>query len=262
MYYKTFIMIILFLINSFLFASEKVIKIATLPDYAPFCLADESYRVYQSVPIGSDAIGFYGFSWDVVRESFHEMGYTIDISIMPWSRAMNSFRRGENDLLFPTSKNKQRKEIFNYSKNTVGLAKISVYVLADSQIIWKDLTSIEGLTIGVKRAFNYGDKWILNANIDKHYVTTILQGFKMLKLKRFDGFVCYESSCDHMLKQKKWEHIYKKLPFFDLLEDYPVTLKTNPSGINILKDFDIGFKQIVENGKFEKIKSKWFKNQK
>ena len=205
-------------------------------------------------------MGFQGYSWDVLRESFHEMGYTIDLSITPWVRAVKNVKNGKADILFPTGKNAERQMIFHYSDEPINLANYIVYVRADNQIEWKGLESLKGRTIGVKRGFSYGDKWKVATDIKKYDVATILQGFKMLDLKRLDGFLGYEYNWDYVLRKEKWRTKYRKLPAFDSSAEYLVALKNNPNGEQFLKAFDTGKKRLITNGKLEDIKSKWFGN--
>lgn len=255
------ITIVLVLSNPALsYAKEKSVKISTLKDYAPFCIADESYKINQIIPVGSDAEGFQGYSWDVVRESFHEMGYTIHLSITPWARAMMDVKNGKTDILFPTGKNTERKKIFLYSDESVNRANYLIYVRTDNNIEWKGLDSLMGLTIGVKRGFSYGDKWNAAHELNKHIVNEIILGFEMLNAKRLDGFLGYEHNWDYVLKQKNWTTKFRKLPVFDFSAEYLVALKDNPNGKEILKAFDTGKKRLIKSGKLEKIKKKWFGN--
>ncbi|MCP3926076.1 MAG: transporter substrate-binding domain-containing protein [Desulfobacterales bacterium] len=256
---KSFLLILIFSLICFTVdAKEKIVTVATLNDYAPYCFADQHYKVNQIIPKESDAKSFKGYSWEVLRESFHEMGYTINISITPWARAMSNFKGGSVDILFPTGKNSERQKIFDYSEESVNEAVFLVYLLKGNEFKWNGLKSLKNLRIGVKRGFNYGNKWNSETSIIKYEVTTILQGIKMLSLRRLDGFLGYEDSWDYILKKKKWSYKFVKFPSFDSSSEYLVTLKKNLNGKELLKAFDTGKKRIIKNGKLNKIKVKWF----
>jgi len=250
--------LIIFLFNSINIFAVSFVKVATLFDYAPFCMAEKGIKYNQKIIVGDDAVGFKGFSWDVLRESFHVMNYSIDLSISPWARAMHLSRNGSVDVLFPTGKNKKRQEIYNYSNESVNDATFLLYVNKNSSLQWKGLDSLKGLKIAVIRGYNFGDEWEQLKDITKVPINGILQGFKMLEANRIDGFIGYEYNWDYVLKQENIKHKYKKLPSFGSTSEYLVTLKSNPNGKQILKTFDEGKKILINNGQLEKLKIKWF----
>jgi len=241
-------------------ADQKQIKIATLEDYAPFCMTTGEFKTNQIVQVGRDAVGFEGYSWDVLRESLHEMGYTIDLYVLPWVRALNYLEAGKVDALFPTGKNSEREKIFYYSREPVNEVVFVLYLRAEDPTEWRGFDLLKGLRIGVKRGFNYGDEWNAATGIKKRDVGTILQGFEMLSAERLDGFLGYEYSWDYVLKQKNWKGRFKKLDLQSSSLEYLVALKSNPRGREFLNAFDTGKKRVAAGGKLEKIKIRWFGN--
>ncbi|ABV37897.1 ABC-type amino acid transport/signal transduction system protein, periplasmic component/domain [Shewanella sediminis HAW-EB3] len=254
------IAITLLLISNFSFANDKVISVATLSDYAPFCMASEDSKSNQFIPVGQDAVGFSGYSWDVFRASFHRMGYSIQISVTPWARALHSLQSGKVDILFPAGKSVERLKVFDYSKEPISEINFALYVNADSTIQWQGLASLEGLTVGVKRAFNYGDRWNSTTDIIKFDVNGSQQGFKMLASNRIDALLGYEYSWDYFLKQAGWKHKYRKLAILDSTHEYLASLKSNPRRKTLFKAFEQGKKQLIESGELGKLKQKWFGN--
>lgn len=173
--------------------STKSVTIATLFDYAPYCIADTGFQSSQMLLPDENAVGFRGYSWDVLRESFQYMGYSIHLKIVPWARAVSMVESSQVDILFPTGVNKERTKIFYYSQESINSANFKVYINKEAHLQWQGLESLKGLSIGVKRGFNYGDKWEAIAGVNIVNVTTILQGFKMLRAQRLDGFLGYET---------------------------------------------------------------------
>ncbi len=241
------------------FGKGGTVTVTTLDDYPPYCYPKEnpSFEKTDIIPPGSDSSMLQGFSWDILRESFHEMGYTIELKIRPWPRAMSSVKTGHADLIFPTGKTRERQAIFTYSKEPVNQANFLVYVLPDSSIKWQGLISLKGLTIGVIRDWNYGEKWKADTLIKKTPVNRILQGFKMLESRRLDGFAGYDIIFDYTLKREGFKTPLKKLPVFDSTAEYVVGLKTNSRTVQLINTFDQGKKSIIKNGKFSMIKKKW-----
>jgi len=259
MKFKIFLLILMFVfVSSQVFCADKVVTVATLEDFAPFCKKIEGRDSDGSFPPGSDSTGLEGYSWDVLRESFHEMGFIINLFVTPWVRALKSVQNGEVDILFPAGKNTNRQKTLNYSELPVNHTNFLIYVRRDDPIEWNGLKSLDGSVIGMKRGFNYGDKWKAATNIKKQNIGTIIQGFRMLDYGRIDGFVGYETNWDYVLKQTGWEGKYRKLPVFDSTFEYLVALKTNPRSIEILKAFDRGKQILLQNGKMRMIEKKWF----
>lgn len=240
------------------YCNDDIVSVATLEDYAPFCHKISEKNCDGLFHPGSDSTGFEGYSWDILRESFHSMGFSIKLSVVPWARALNSVLIGNVDILFPTGKNSTRQKIFHYSHEPVNHSKFLIYVRKDDPIIWNGLKSLHGLTIGMKRGFNYGDKWEAATDIRKIDVNTIHQGFRMLDHYRLNGFIGYETTWDFFLKKYGWEDKYRKLPVFDSTNEYLVALKTNPRSIELLKIFDSGKRKLYQTGKLKEIEERWF----
>lgn len=239
-------------------AKEKTVSVVTLFDYAPYCMADDEFNSVQLIKPGEDAIGFKGYSWDVLRESYHLMGYNIELKIVPWARALSMVKSNQADILFPAGFNKEREKIFHYSHQAINSANFRVYINNSNPMKWQGLDSLKGLSIGVIDSFNYGDKWRERSDIKSVNVNTILQGFRMLKAKRIDGFLGYETNWDYMLNQYKWSALFKKLPAFDTSNEYLVALKTTNNAKTLLQTFDTGKERLIKSGRLKQIKEKWF----
>ena len=137
---------------------------------------------------GKHSENLMGYSWDLLRESYHTMGYTIQYVIVPWARAMSFVKQGQVDILFPTGKNAQRQQVFHYSQQPVNQVKYVLYVQQNSPLIWRGLDSLKNLTIGLKRGFNYGADWQNPEHINTFEVGKIPNGFQMLSKGHIHGF--------------------------------------------------------------------------
>ncbi|WP_431689385.1 substrate-binding periplasmic protein [Hahella sp. NBU794] len=239
--------------------ADKLVRVATLTNNPPFTFDRRYAEAVQQeiIPPGLDSERLQGYSWDVLRESYHEMGYTIQLYIYPWIRAFDQVKAGKLDILFPTGFNQERASYFNYSKEPIDHVDFLVYVSPDVKLSWNGLASLEGKTIGVLRGWNYGLEWERQSRIVKYDVGEILQGFAMLDKGHLDGLAGYELSFDYALQQANWRNHYKKLPVFDSTDEFAVSAKRNPNGQKLLDIFDAGKRRIVEKGIFYKINAKW-----
>ncbi len=237
---------------------QKIVRVGTLADYSPFCFMKESGQQVTSelIPPGEDSQKLQGSSWDTLRESLHEMGYTIDLKIYPWIRAVHEVKGGAVDVIFPAGHTEERKAFFHYSKNAVNQVDFLVYVGQEYSTPWNGLKSLDGVKLGAIRGWNYGPK-IAEQDLQIQLVSTIESGFKMLEAKRFEGFIGYETTFDYALKLAGMADKYKKLPIFDFSKEYLVGAKNSAKVKKIIADFDIGRERIDKNGTMEKIRAKW-----
>jgi polar amino acid transport system substrate-binding protein len=238
----------------------KTVKVGTLTDYPPYCFDKENAvkKPVEVIPPGSDSKQLQGYSWDIIRESYHQEGYTIELYVTPWSRCLTNVESGVVDVMGPAGKNDERLKIYNYSKEAINRADFVVYVNKDSNIEWNGLESLEGLNIAQRRGFNYGEKWNNNTTINKIDIDEdILNGFKSLKKGAFDGFVGYEIPWDYELKKSSIKDDFRKLSSFDFSEEFLVSHKNFPESKKYLEIFDKGKNKIIESGKFEEIENSW-----
>ncbi|PAU74187.1 substrate-binding periplasmic protein [Halomonas salipaludis] len=241
-------------------AEEKRVRIATLYDYPPYGFYVEGQGSPISevvVPPGSNTSGFRGYSWDIVRESFHSQGYTVELVITHWARAIANVKQGNADLLYPTGINRERQAYFSYSESPVNDAAFLVYVNRATDIEWRGLASLEGKTIGMVRDYNLGDEWNGYEGISKYPLNSIEQGFRMLQRERLDGFAGYETIWDKVLQQMGLQGQFDKLPEFGASREYVAGLKSNPGTEQRLRDFDAGLQAIKASGEYQRIVEAW-----
>jgi ABC-type amino acid transport substrate-binding protein len=250
------IFLVLFALNSS--AAEKRVILTTLTDFAPNCFAKpNAYRsAIEVIPPGKDSLQLQGYSWDVVRESFHVMGYTIELMVAPWSRSMLYIKKRKADLIFPATKTQQRQQLYYYSKEIVDETKVVIYFNPMSDFQWNGIKSLDGLVIATVRGWAYGKIWEASTAIVKDPSSTILQGFKMLDKGRVFGVVGYEDSFDYILKKQNLDQIYQKTPPLDFIADYIIGLKSNKN-MRFINDFDHGVQKITKNGMLHQLHKRW-----
>ncbi len=240
-------------------AQDKTVSIATLPGYSPFGFYkpeadDETWEV---VPPGANSRVFQGYSWDVIRESFHAVGYTLELRIVPWARAMYELKRDKVELLFPAGKNAERMEYMDYSREPVNAVDFLIYTDGETDLEWDGLESLAGKSIGAARGWNFGDRWEEQSAFEKQLVDSIEQGFRMLDEGRIDGFAGYEVVWDYKIREMDRSGQFGKTPAFDETREFVTAMKTNPRGEELLTAFDRGKRIITDNGTMDQIAERW-----
>lgn len=255
---KLLVLFILFLINFKALGIEKVVSVVSEIDYAPYVFVENNKSITGTTLTLNQNELVKGYSWEVFRESFHIMGYSIKYMIVPWARALKLLEHGRVQLLFPLSKSKERLQLFDYSTEPINVVDYVMYSSKGSRFKWNGYDSLNNEVIGVKRDFNYGDKWNSLHYANAYNIRNILEGFEMLEKDHIDAFFGYQENWDYILKQNGWEDRFKKTTIIDSTLEYVASLKEIEENSKLLDVFDEGKRKLIENGTLEKIKRKWF----
>jgi polar amino acid transport system substrate-binding protein len=239
--------------------SETLVSLATLTDFAPYCFPKENavFAGEEVIQPGSDSSQLQGYSWDIVRESFHAMGYTIRLYVVPWERAMHYLVVGKVDGIFPANQTVEREKEYVFSSEYVDQIRTVIYMRADADMVWRGLGSLNGLSIGFVRGWSYGKNWEAMGRIAKEATDTIAQGFDLVAKGRLAGVAGYQLPYDHELKKSNRTTEFKIVGDFDTMDEYLMGRKSSSNSPMILDLFDQGKKKIRENGVLSTIEGKW-----
>jgi ABC-type amino acid transport substrate-binding protein len=250
----------LFLLPALGYAASKgnQVTITTLTDFPPNCFKKPGVveKLEETLPPGADSSQLQGFSWDVVRESFHSSGYTIRLIVAPWSRAMFYIKNGRSQLIFPALKTIMREKVFHYSTETVDQTNILIYVEKSNTLSWPNFNILSGKRIATVRGWSYGKKWEMMTDVIRDPASTMKQGFYMLENARVFGVIGYEDSFDYWLKREGSFEKYTKSPTIESVADYIIGLKS-PAVIKLISDFDKGKRALMQSGRMRDIYSRW-----
>lgn len=240
-------------------ATEKIVNLATLTDFIPFCFrkADTAAVHGEIIPPGSDSVQLQGYAWDVVRESFHAMGYGIRLEVVPWERVIHYLNTGKVDAAFPAIDTAVRLESYMFSSKPVDVMRMVLYLRQDSTLRWHDLESLHGQRVAAVRGWSYGNRWEENTKIVKERTDTVLQGFNLLDKRRLTAVIGYEAVYDYALKEQGIRHLYRKVGPIEVVSEYMMGRKDDPASATAISIFDQGWAKIEENGVLDRIAGKW-----
>ncbi|MDK9705933.1 MAG: transporter substrate-binding domain-containing protein [Desulforhopalus sp.] len=250
---------LLLLVAGVCYSGEKTVSLATLTDFAPLCFPKENAPniAVEDIPPGTDSKQLQGYGWDVVRESFHAMGYSIRLYVVPWERGMHYLAGHKVDGIFPANHTLEREKAYAFSKNYVDEIKMVIYTRADSTIVWRGLESLDGLQVGFVRGWSYGKNWEAMEKIIKEPTDTIAQGFDLLAKGRLAGVAGYQLPYDYELMRTKRTDQFKIIGHFDTVAEYLMVRKNDRNGLLVLDAFDSGKNSIEVNGMLSMIERKW-----
>ena len=247
-------------LTSLAFLAEAVptVRVATYPDYAPLCFyAPDANRSQYQETLGPNEPSrlFTGLAWDVVLRSFQLSGYRVELTIVPWARALKMLDQGKIDAVFPAIQTDSRRARYLFSRRQVYPANpLLVYTRGEPPAT---LEGLLGQRIGMIRSFSYGQVW--QEFIERHQVTPVLlkgarQGFAMLEKGRIDGLVGYQFSHDYLLQSLDKLGVFAKTNPFDRARSF---LMAREGAGQILDDFNIGRLRLEKTGEYQKLLRRW-----
>ena len=237
----------------------KYVSVVTLDNYAPYTFSDSrnASLSYEKVVPGEDSKIFKGFSWDTLREAYHSMGYTVYLTVRPWQRALKRFEKGAFEILYPTTRTPEREKKYFYSKGDTNFSSMNIYTKKDSSFVFKDLSSLKGMRVGVIRGWSYGPEWETSKFLKVIQNDSDKQNFEMLSQGRLSAIAAYSVIADLWLKKNNKDGLFKKHKSFAFNREYLVSLKSNAKTIKKVEIFDQGKEKIIKSGLYQKIKDKW-----
>jgi len=199
-----------------------------------------------------------GMVVDLVKEVFHRMEQPINITLLPWARALQMIERGEADAIFTAYKNPEREKFADYSKEILMPQIVSLFVLNDSPVLFDgDLSKLNSYSIGARRKVSYGtifddavkDK-ILSAPI---LANTGKQNVKKLLKKRIDILVSNKYGALYILKQLgKMNQVRELLPELQRVPSY-IAFSKKRNRVSIRDRFDDILSEMKTDGTYDKI---------
>ena len=238
----------------------KVVRIATLPEFPPFCFLKPGGAMVdgERVPHGHDSVNLQGYAWDLVRESYHARGYTIVLSVRPWSWCLSMLDRGLVDLVFPAEVTDERLERYAYSSETVDSMGLTVYVPADRVLSESAYQNLRGLRVGYLSAWSYGDALALYPDVVLvPLFEDIRSAFDLLdSRRRFDALAGYDIPFDYVLRLMGAYDDYDRVRIPWNIVDYLMGLKGDGHAAGLLAEFDAGKRAIAASGLLRVLEGK------
>lgn len=200
-----------------------------------------------------------GVAVEIVETIMADLGHNVNISVLPWTRAVKMVRTGKAAAIFTAYKNPTREVFLDYCNEVLIPQAIFFYAKKDSLIQFNgDWASIENKRIGVVSTISYG------------------QQFEQRKhLFKIDRVHKREHNFDKLLKGRidlAPESLYvadytlKKMGLTDEITSISGKLESIASYIafskkrNLLKlrdDFDNQLKNMKESGEYYEILNKY-----
>ncbi|APJ04678.1 substrate-binding periplasmic protein [Silvanigrella aquatica] len=205
-----------------------------------------------------------GFLIELVENVFKYSKTNIQFQKYTWVNGLTEVRQGRIFGMIGTSKYEAPDFIF--PNEHIAVQQMCFYVKNNSSWIYKNLDSLNEVSIGVLREANYPSlmKYI-HANSDNPKKVQIIetqdvseQGFTELKKNKIDVFLNDIISADYYLIKNKLTSDFKRL---DCLEKEKIYLSFSPKlkdkSLKLAKIFDTDYKKYRQTDDYQRLIKKY-----
>lgn len=176
-------------------AAADTLRFTTI-DYCPFSCDPEKEN------------GQEGFMTDILRSALEEAGHTVEITMLPYVRAVNAVVSGDYDGIVVIGQENAPDLI--YPDVSIGVQRVAFFTKQGSSWQYSGVDSLAEIVVAIVKGYDYIDTELNryfsdNMESDRvvvlHGTSTIERGLKMLQTGRIDSYFEGEYSILYALKK-------------------------------------------------------------
>ena len=195
-----------------------------------------------------------GVSVQIIREALGRHGYQVELTIMPWARAMLSVSEGTFDALPDAWHTRERAEALRFSKPYM-VNELRFLKRAGDDFQYQGLKSLRGKTVGTVRDYAYGTTFH-QADFKREEVTDLITNIRKLARGRVDLAIADELVVRHRIADEAPE-LMDEIEFvetpYSTKELYLAVSHANPRVEEIIRAFNEGLTAMHRDGSFVAI---------
>ncbi len=224
--------------------TEKVLRVGTSADFAPFEFQDVSGKEYQ------------GFDMDLIRAVAKEMGYKAEIQNINFDGLIPALEADNLDVIVSGfSINEERKKKVDFS-DPYYRSGITIIVKKDDTSIQK-FADLKGKKVAVQIGGTSAMEVKKLGGVDVKEFNNSSDTFLELQAGGVDAVVNDRPVNDYYILKSGVNDV-RRLDEILTSEDYGIALsKKKPE---LKKQINAALKKLHENGEYDKIFKKWFGN--
>ncbi|MGD9364393.1 MAG: transporter substrate-binding domain-containing protein [Desulfobacteraceae bacterium] len=238
---------------------SSIIMISLL--FAADIRAEEYYFVTLEYPPleYKDKVGLAkGAAVEIVAHIMADLGHSISIEVLPWTRAVKMVKYGRADAIFTIFKNPERELFLDYSGEILIPQMVAFYARKDSQIAYGgNLEELKRFKIGVVSTISYGQKFDRSRPMLKVESTaTLEQNFSKMMLGRIDLVISNVYSAEIVIDKLNIADRIKRLhPSVESVPSY-IAFSKMKKLTPLLNDFDRKLIELKKSGVYDEIINK------
>ena len=212
-------------------------------------IATESWETYTN----QDGSGLF---LDITRAIYEPLGIKLDVSFMPFTRAMFSIENQSADAMYGTySAEIEQKPFLITPQRPIDVEQTIAIFKRNNINEWQGEESLKNKQLAWVRGYDYND--YLSFKLEKFTeVVDTQQGLDMLAAGRFDVFLDHGGELSYVLKTTDFDTTaYETGIVFE--DDLFMAFANNERGRELAKLFDEGITRLKDNGQLRAMFEKY-----
>ena len=248
-----------------LFVARLVLCLVVAGLALPFTAAAEPLRVVteEFPPYNyTDKGHVTGLATEVVEAVLKEIGVQATIQSMPWARAYDIARNGENVLIFSITRTAEREKMFKWI-GPVAPSDWSLFALRGREVLLKQLADAKAYrtaTVNEDAGEQYlvANGFVIGANLQSSNKYAF--NYEKLRLGRVDLWVANDLVASHLVREAgddPTKVLVRALPLPGLGDGGMYMAFGAKTPDDIVELFRKGLTAVKKNGTFELLQKKW-----
>jgi polar amino acid transport system substrate-binding protein len=209
-------------------------------------------------PYVSQQLANNGFVSEIITQAFTRVGYSVELSFMPWKRALQKVEAGHYDAAYPAYYSAERARIYALSQ-PFSAGPIGFYKRKDRDISYQTLRDLQPYRIGVVRGYVNTSALDAVTFLEKDIADNDEQNLRKLLKGRVDLIVIDKLTAQYLLHTAIPEGgRYVEFLHPPLAEKriHVLFSRQTKDFEKIRHDFDRGLQQILADGMMQQILEK------
>jgi polar amino acid transport system substrate-binding protein len=200
-----------------------------------------------------------GWISEIVKAALEDRGYEVEIRFMEWKKALDDTQNGYYDALLGAYFTRERAEHYYFSA-PIAQTRTGFFRRKDVKIRFKELEELKHFKIGVVEGYATSKDFDAADYFEKVKVSNLDEGLKMLYNEEIDLMADSRAVGKYRLKilENEISGISKKIkfirPVLAMNKLYVAVSKKATNAHRKLIDFNLGFREILKNRTYRKIK--------
>ena len=216
-----------------------------------FTIVTEEYPPYAGCSLEN-----FGWTIEAAKAALELEGYDVYVRIVPWARAIHETKTGLYEGLYLAFKTEEREKYYLFS-DPIAPVKTVFFKLKSRKINYRKLEDLTNCIIGTVNNAAYSDKFANADFLNKEAVSCDKTNLLKLAAGRIDLLAGSEVVIKHKMKKvlspDEISRIEVMYPPINVNYMHMAVSKNSADAEQKLKDFNTGYKKIIQNGTYQKI---------